>query len=112
MQLLVIVLNKIECLEELLKELSENELHGATILDSKGMAHSLDHFNELSFMLSLRRVLNPEHKESKTIFMVIKDDEIDKVSCIVNEVTGGLDKPDTGILFTLPVSHLEGFKLK
>ena len=44
--------------------------------------------------------------------MVIKDDEIEKVSRIVNFVTGGLDQPDTGILFTLPVNHLEGFKLK
>ena len=112
MQLLVIVLNKTECLEDILKKLSENELHGATILDSKGMAHSLDGFNELSFMLSLRMVLNPEHRESKTFFMVIKDDETEKVSKIVNEVTGGLDQPDTGILFTVPVSHLEGFKLK
>lgn len=112
MQLLVLVLNKTECLDEILKELSENELHGATILDSKGMAHCLDHFNELNFMLSLRKVLNPDHKESKTIFMVIKDDEIEKVSRIVNFVTGGLDQPDTGILFTLPVNHLEGFKLK
>ena len=112
MKLLVLVLNKIEGLEDILKELSENKLHGATILDSKGMAHALDGFNELSFMLSLRMVLNPEHKESKTLFMVIKEDEVSVVSDIVNRVTGGLDQPDTGILFTLPVDHLEGFKLK
>lgn len=112
MQVLFLVLNKTECLEEILKEFSKNELHGATILDSKGMAHSLDSFTELQFMLSLRSLLDPTHRESKTVFMVIKDDEVKVVSDIVNRVTGGLDKPDTGILFTMPVSHLEGFKLK
>ena len=112
MQLLVLVLNKVECLDDILKELSCQKLHGATILDSKGMAHSLDHFNELSFILSLRKILDSTHQESKTIFMVIKDDEVQTVSKIVNDVTGGLDQPDTGILFTVPVTHLEGFKLK
>ena len=112
MKLLVLVLNKVECLEDILKALSEKKLHGATILDSKGMAHSLDSFNELSFMLSLRHVLNPDHKESKTLFMVVKEDEVAIVSAIVNEITGGLRQPDTGILFTLPVDSLEGFTLK
>ncbi len=112
MQVLFLVLNKTECLEDILKALSEKKLHGATILDSKGMAHSLDSFTELNFTLSLHRLLNPDHKESKTIFMVLKDEEVDLVSEIVNQVTGGLDQPDTGILFTMPVTRLEGFKLK
>lgn len=112
MKLLVLVLNKVECLEDILKALSEKDLHGATILDSKGMAHSLDSFTELHFMLSLRKVLNPDHKESKTLFMVVKEEEVAVVSAIVNEITGGLKQPDTGILFTLPVDSLEGFTLK
>lgn len=113
MQVLFIVLNKTECLEDLLKAFSENNLHGATILESQGMAHALDSFSELDFTLSLHALLNPSHKESKTIFMVIKDEtEADLVSSIVNDVTGGLSKPDTGILFTMPVNRLEGFKLK
>ena len=40
--------------------------------------------------------------------MVIADDQVALVSRILNEVTGGLDKPDTGILFTTPVSYMEG----
>jgi hypothetical protein len=30
------------------------------------------------------------------------------VSKIVNKVTGGLDKPNTGIIFTVPVKYMEG----
>ena len=36
MQLLVIVLNKLECLDKLLTALEEEHIPGATILDSRG----------------------------------------------------------------------------
>ncbi len=107
MKLAVIVLNKVECLEELLESLYENGLHGATILDSLGMAHALDD-EGLDFMVSLRRFLNPGHKESKTIFLVVEDERLREVSRVLNEVTGGLDQPDTGILFALDVGYTEG----
>lgn len=108
MQLMVIVLNKTECLEPLLRQLGEAGFTGATILDSKGMAHSLDEFGEYRFMASLRMILDPSHKESKTIFMVLDATAVAAVSKIVNTVTGGLDKPDTGVLFTVPVLYSEG----
>lgn len=108
MKLLVLVLNKTECLEEILEKMGEQNLKGATILDSKGMAHSLSEFSELRFMASLRMILDPEHQESKTIFMVLEDKNVELVSKIVNKATGGLDKPDTGVLFTLPVDYTEG----
>ena len=38
MRLLIIVLNKVECLDRLLTKLGKNNIPGATILDSKGMA--------------------------------------------------------------------------
>ena len=42
MQLLVIVLNKLECLDKLLTALEEEHIPGATILDSRGMAQQLE----------------------------------------------------------------------
>jgi hypothetical protein len=108
MQAVFIVLNKIECIEEMLEQLGENKITGATLLESKGMAHQLSEVSDLSFMVSLRMLLDPGHKESRTIFMVAEDDKVPVISKIVNDVTGGLDKPDTGILFTVPVSYAEG----
>ncbi len=110
MKLVTIILNKTECLENLLKEFSNNQLSGATIIDSKGMMQELfDHDHEdLYFLASLRTLLNPSHKENKTIIMVAKDEDLKLISEVVNKVTGGLDKPDTGILFTLPIDYLEG----
>lgn len=108
MRLLIIVLNKVECLDRLLTKLGKNNIPGATILDSKGMAQELEAHDELRFLGSLRLLMNPAHKENKTIFMVIPEEKVAAVSKIVNEVTGGLDHPDTGILFTLPIDYAEG----
>ncbi len=110
MKLLVIVLNKTECLEDLLEEFGKNNISGATIIDSKGMMQELSDHEDLdfSFVGSLRSFLNPSHKENKTIFMVTPEENVRIISEIVNEITGGLDKPDTGILFTVSIDRLEG----
>lgn len=110
MKLLIIVLNKIECLERLLTAFGTNNIPGATIIDSKGMAQELEQFSDLDFMFSLRKLINPAHRENKTIFMVVPEALVSKVSRIVNEVTGGLNNPDTGILFTVPIDHIEGLR--
>lgn len=110
MQLLLIVLNKTECLEDILTGMYDHGLSGATIIDSHGMAQSLSDLEDFNFLGSLRLMLNPEHKENKTIFMVLKDHEIPVVSKIVNEATGGLNNPDTGIMFSVPVNYLEGLE--
>ena len=110
MQLLVIGLNKVECLEALLEKFYEENISGATILDSMGMAHSLSSYDELRFMASLRLLINPDNRESKTLFMVVQEEKITEISKIVNEITGGLKNPDTGIMFTVPISYTEGIE--
>lgn len=110
MELVVIILNKTECLESLLKRFRESDIHGATIVDSKGMAHSLcDDYDDTRMFGTLRRLLDPEHRESKTIFTVIDPAQIPVIARLLDEVTGGLDHPDTGVMFTLPVNYTKGF---
>ncbi len=108
MTLATIVLNKTDCLDDLLVALADNDIKGATILESAGMAHSLGEDTALRFMASLRLILDPDRESSRTIFTVIEDSQISLISKIVNEVTGGLDQPDTGILFCVPVVYAEG----
>ena len=108
-QLLVLILNKVECLKEIMDELADKGITGATILDSRGIAHSMMESNAAySFIGSLRSLLDPAHKESKTVLMVINEPALPVISEIVNRVTGGLDKPDTGVMFCVPVSYSEG----
>ena len=108
MLLTFIVLNKTECLDELLHQFTQNGIIGATILDSAGMAHALHDESDLRLITSLRLLLDPQRETSKTIFLVIQEEKLECISKIVNEVTGGLDQPDTGILFAVPVAYTEG----
>lgn len=108
MNLVTIVLNKTECLEDLLHTFAENNIKGATILESTGMAHALSEETDLKFIASLRLILDPDRETSKTIFLVADDEQISLISKIVNDVTGGLDQPDTGIMFCVPVTYVEG----
>jgi len=112
MKLVVIVLNKTECLEELLEEFAKRSLQGATILDSRGMMQELSDEPEMEFMFSLRHMLNPRHRENRTIFMAASESKVPVIIEAVNKVTGGLENGDTGILFTLPIDSLIGFEVK
>ncbi|MFI3166945.1 MAG: hypothetical protein R3Y32_02385 [Bacillota bacterium] len=113
MKLLVIILNKMEVFEELLTELQENDLHG-TILQSSGMAHTLyemGHGEDL-FLKPLRLNHTPERQESRTILMLTKDEEmIQNAHDILDDVVGGIDNPETAIMFTCPIDYIAGLKL-
>lgn len=108
MQVLFLVLNKVECLEELLVSLAESGIHGGTVIESTGMARVLGDAEDMNVLGTLRALLDPQRKESKTLFFVLPEEQVDVVRRIVNEVTGGLNKPDTGILFGTPVTFIEG----
>lgn len=108
MQLLVIVLNRTEKLEDLLSSFAEHDIHGATVIDSTGMARAMGEINEHRILGSLYELLNPERAKNKTIFAVIEENKLQGAKAAVKEVLGGFSKPDTGILFTVPVSYAEG----
>lgn len=108
MQLAVFVLSKTELLDAFLTTLAQNGIRGATVIDSKGMAHALP--KESSFAASLRLILTPGHEESKTVFMVVSEEKLSVVSKVANQVCGDLNGPESGVLFSVPVSYTEGIK--
>jgi len=110
MKLLVFVLNKIETLEPLLERFSQDGISGATILNSNGMAHTLSEYGG-SFLGSLRAILNPDRVESRTLFAVLPEDQVEIAVKAIELVVGDLSKPDTGIVFTVPVDFTKGIKL-
>ncbi|NSW90762.1 MAG: hypothetical protein HPY74_08835 [Firmicutes bacterium] len=110
MQLLVFVLNKVELLDELLKNFVKAGIKGATILDSMGMARALiSNGNEnIPIFGSLRMILNEGHSSNKTLFVVLEDDQVNACIRCIRKVVGDLNQPDIGILFTVPVNYIEG----
>ena len=82
------------------------------MLDSRGMARILHTEDEMPIFYGLRAILEPERRISKTIFCVMEDSQVEIARKIVNDVTGGLDHPDSGIMFALPVTFTEGLVKK
>ena len=109
MQLLLLVLNDLEMLTPLLETLMANNIRGATILNSTGMARELCRNGEdYPIFGTLRYLMDPEREESRTIFMVLREEQLALAKKIIREMLGDLNRPDTGIMITLPVSSAEG----
>ena len=110
MQLFVLILNKTECLPKLLGEFLSAGIKGATIYDSMGEVQYIGHetVEPPPIFGSRRKVINPDHEQNKTVLVMLRDEQVEAARAIVNKVTGGLDKPGTGIIFTVPVSFVEG----
>ena len=114
MQLYVLILNKIECMTTIIHELMDAGVHGATVYDSMGVVQYVGHdmTEPPAIFGSLRRYLHPDNGTNKTLVILLEDKQIPCVRSIVNKVTGGLDHPDVGIAFTLPVSSVDGYEKK
>ena len=76
MQLFVMVLNRTEYLDEIFSRMLEKKIGGATVLDSTGMMRVLDS-DDVDFPMTgiLRQLFNPERRQSKTFFCVLKDEQ-------------------------------------
>lgn len=105
--MLVIVLNRVELLDKMLAAMKDANIPGATVLNSIGMAHELAGMEDSYVIGSLRAMLASNRRESKTIFTVIDADRITDATQVVDAVID-LQKPDTGILFAIPVLFAAG----
>lgn len=97
-----IVLNRTECLEELLEALLKSGIHGGTVVDSTGMMRVIDQSgDDLPMFAALRQLFDPERKSSKTLVMVLDDAQVAVAREVINRVTG---RPGTSPIqaFCLP----------
>ena len=81
-------------------------IKGATIYDSMGAVQYVGHdmIEPPPMFGSLRQYIHPDNGNNKTILILLEDAQLAGVKKIVNDVTGGLSKPDVGVSFTLPVA--------
>ena len=111
MKVMFFVLNKTELLDDLLSEFANRNVRGATVVESRGMARLLGNYHdddEIPFLGSVRAYLNPERQKSNLIIACLKDGQITDVEAAIDTVIGDLSKPDTGVLFTVPVDYTKG----
>lgn len=108
MKLLILILNKVEKLEEVLEGFIEIGITGATVIESSGMGHIIA--DEVPIFLGLRYMFTGAKPHNKTIFSVIKDDKEKPAIKLLKKILGSLNEPGTGIVFTLPIDKVEGLK--
>lgn len=111
MQAIFLVIKQVDMVDSIMEALADAGIRGGTAIDSAGMARSITHLNQNVAMVQLLRgILNGEDEshKSKTIFVIVKDEEVEAVKKAITDVTGDLSKPNAGIMFGIPVTFTEG----
>ena len=110
MELLVCVINNDEKLEEVLTGFLEMGVTGATVLKSEGMGRVLT--QDVPVMTGLQQLMR-SRPQNTTVFSVIESPaRLERAIAFVQDVVGDLTEPSTGILFTVPLSRVEGLSPK
>ncbi|MFQ5866634.1 MAG: P-II family nitrogen regulator [bacterium] len=105
MELLIIVLNKVDLLNDLLSVLVEAGITRATVLDSEGMGHHLAY--EVPIFAGLRKMLGETGAHNKTILALIDDKKsVAELKKLLKEVKIDFNLSGTGIMFTVPVENV------
>lgn len=109
MNLLVVILKKADLVTEICKELAEEGVHGGTIVDGKGMASIIEKMDDLPIFGMLKSILSDDDEQEivKVMLFVMNDEETEEARKTIQRVVG-LDEPNTGIMFAVPVSFVEG----
>ncbi len=112
MQVLFLIIKKVELVDDIMKALANANISGATVMDSEGMAKSISGMDNLPTIKFLKDILNGESSanKGKTLFVVVHDEQIEDAKQAIMSVTGDLSQPNTGVMFGVPVSFALGFK--
>lgn len=106
MRLLIAIINNPANVFYILDEFYQEGIKGSTVLDSMGMAHIMAH--HVPFFSKFAEE-GHEPGQNKTILVLIQsDDELKKVIGAIEGVVGDLEKPDTGVVLTVPVDYCKG----
>lgn len=113
-QLLVLILSKVDSLPEMLSNFMNEGIRGTTIVDCEGMLKVINNssINPPPIFGSLRQYLNPERPKGKLLFTVLPEEKISVAKKIIDQSVGGLENPDTGICFTIPLENISGLSMQ
>ena len=115
-RVLFYILNDADLLDPLLDRLSQAGVRGCTIFDSSGMGRQLakkqpDAFNALFGIGSVLGNFGLSNANSKTLMMLLRQDKIDSVVSVIEQVVGDLSVAGSGILFSFAPDMIKGLKL-
>lgn len=114
MFVLFIVLNEPEYLPEVLFKMKQLGIRGATVIDSMGATAISKDIYSIPVIGGFMKSLDGDTHYNKTVFSVIeREDQVNLVMNHIEKVLGGdMKKPNKGIMFVLPVTHMRGGELQ
>ena len=110
MQLLIHITNHEETVNPIMSELMKQGFQGGSIVDCEGMLEALnqDSVDAPAIFGGLRKFVNPDRQSNKLILLALRDEDGSKAIDIIHSISGNLKRPNSGILFTVPVTRWEG----
>jgi len=109
-QLLVVILNKPEHLPKILDTWQGIGIPNATILDSASGRRTKSWLQRAG-LSAIGSLLHTHEIKNKTLLVIIEEDELlEKAITATEEITGDLDMPSQGLLFTLPLNQVRGLQ--
>lgn len=114
MQMFIHVTTHEDTIAPILSRMMEEGFHGATVFDCEGMLSTInqDSVDAPEIFGSLRKFVNPDRQKNKMIMLVLNDERIQDAVDIIHDVCGSLNAPNTGIMFTVPITRWEGIDPK
>jgi nitrogen regulatory protein PII len=115
-KLVVAILTDMQVCHNVVREWEAAGVSGATILDSIGMRHLKERHarrDDLPLMPSLRKLLETEEYNHRTVFSIVPDDfDVDDLIRRTEKLVGDFDEPNSGFLFVVPVLQARGLHRK
>ena len=107
MKLGIIILNRIELLEDILSAFIEIGISDANVVDSVGMGHIISH--NIPIFAGLMDSFTGSSPKSKTIIIIIKKEMADKVVEVVKDILTDIEESDNSKIVFLPVEDYISF---
>lgn len=115
MQLLVYITNQADKMPHVLSGLMDKGVSGATVVNCEGMLHMLAASSQVetpALFGKVRSLFNDNEEQGKMMLAVMPDELIADAKQVIQSICGDFTKPNTGIVFSLPVMHFEGVTRK
>ncbi|MHC4780321.1 MAG: P-II family nitrogen regulator [Planctomycetota bacterium] len=107
-KLVIIFLNRTELLEDVLEGFLEVGVSGATVIDSVGMGRILS--TDVPIFAGIRNLFPGLSPDNKTILIVTKEDMVDNIIAVVEDVCGDLCEAGMGLAVVLPLDRVQGLR--
>ena len=108
--LLIVILDDLTGLPDLIQAWRKIGVPGPTILESAG-AFRMESWIKRVGLGNLDRLFETKEVRRRTLMVAIEDDDLlAQAVAEAEQVVGGFDRPDSGLLLVLPVTQVKGLK--